>query len=168
MKKILVALLPIAVMIACATAPPPLDWDYEIDDSYQDNMVKITVNQIYQHYEVFQGWEDLEGIEISIHNVSSKPIIIDWNKSALEYNGTSHRVFLTGQKFIDANKDIPDQVIGSGSRIDKGIYPADSVYYVSGRYGGWRMKSFNTNIISCLICIEIDGKERFYTAKIQI
>jgi len=167
MKKIVVLLLPFVIMIACVTmTPPPIDWDYVIDDPYQNNVIKITVNQIYQHYEVFEGYKNLEGIGISIQNLGIEPIIINWNKTALEYNGISHRVFLSGQKYIDAKKDIPDQVIGGGSRIDTGIYPADSVYYISGQYGGWRMKGFNTSAISCLICIEIDEKEYFYIAKI--
>ena len=168
MKRILIFLLPLVIMIACVTmVPPPIDWDYTIDDPYQNNVIKITINQIYQHYETFEGYKNLKGIGISIQNLSTDPIIINWNKTALEYNGISRRVFLSGQKYIDANKYIPIQAIGGGSRIDIDIYPADNVYLGQGSYGGgWQIKGFNTSAISCLICIEIDEKEYFYIAKI--
>jgi len=168
MKKMMIVLLALLSIVACVTGPPPLDWNYSIEAPYQDQVLNYTVLNVYQHYEGFQGYKGLEGIQVSIQNTKSKPIVINWNKSALEYNGTSHRVFLTGQKYVDAGKEVPDQVVGSGSRIDVGVYPADSPYYVSGQYGGWRMRGFTTEAISCLVCVLVDGEERFYTAKVTI
>jgi hypothetical protein len=166
MRKDTIVLLAIFSLAACATGPPPLDWDYTVDAP--NEALTITVVNVYQHYQVFQGYSGVEGIGVSIQNTTSQPIVINWNKSALEYNGTSHRLFITGQKYIDAGKDIPDRVIGAGSRIDVDIFPAESPYYESGTYGGWRMRGFTAETISCLVCAIIDGEERFYTARITI
>jgi hypothetical protein len=134
MKRAIVLLLAVIGLFGCATGPPPLDWDYTVDAP--DQALKVVVVHVHQHYQVFRGYEGFEGIAVSIQNTTSQPIVINWNKSALEYDGTSHRVFITGQKYIDAGKDIPDRVIGAGSRIDVDIFPAESPYFESGTYGG--------------------------------
>jgi len=171
MKKIAITTLAILSVVACASMEPlPLDWNYMIKDPYQDHALNIIVTHVYQHFEGgFKGYQGgLEGIKVSFQNATSKPIVINWNKSALEYNGRSHRVFITGQKYIDAGKAVPDQVVVPGSQVDVGVYPADSIYFVSGTYGGWRKSGFWTDTISCLICVSIDAEERFYTANITI
>jgi hypothetical protein len=169
MKKTLMLLtLMVMILAGCMSMGQPKEtWTFQVEESYNDDLMKIQVLGLEHGGSLFAGF-GVVGVDLSIQNASSKPAVIVWKKSALEFNRSSHQVFLAGQKYADAGREVPDRVIGAGSKIDIGVFPAEIVYYESGQYGGWRMRAFKTNRLSCLICVQVEGEERFYTVHVDI
>ena len=52
----------------------------------------------------------------------------------------SKRVMHSGVKYIDRNNPQPPTTVVRGATISDLVFPTDNVYWVSGRYGGWREK----------------------------
>ena len=74
-----------------------------------------------------------------LENHSDHSIKLVWDEAAfVGPNGQNSRVMHSGVKYIDRNSPQPPSVvIRKGTLVDL-IVPTDNVYYVEGRYGGWR------------------------------
>ena len=108
------------------------------------------------------------GYSVSIENKTDSIIKMVWEKSAVYYEGNSSLPFITGQKYIDSNSPMSPTVIPAHGTNKTGVYSADQVYYVSGKYGGWRMSNLPTFNTKLLLCIESSGgKETYYTFSIK-
>ena len=164
MRKALILLALTVLLVGCTSMGQPKEtWTAKVEESYGDGLVKIDVVGLEHGGSLFGGF-GIVGVSLLIGNESSKPAVIAWSKSAIEYNSGSYQVFLSGQKFMDAGRDVPDRVIGAGSRISIGVYPADNVYYADG----WKMKPIKTSRLSCLIYVKVEGEERYYTLHVDI
>lgn len=164
MKKLLLLLVPV-LLSACMTAkplPPPAT-DISIDDKYADG--KIVIAGIGFSYEdgIFGGSRKYKGVLLTVENATDDVVTVKWSASTIGFDGLSHSVFLTGQKYIDAGRPMPDQVIAPKSKIETGVYPADNVHYVSGRYGGWEMRGIIDRTVALTLCVETGTEKRFYT-----
>jgi hypothetical protein len=78
-------------------------------------------------------------ISFILTNKTEHSIKIVWDEAAfVDENGVSHRVMHSGVKYIDrTNPQPPSVVVRKGSITDL-VIPTDNIYYVSGKYGGWR------------------------------
>lgn len=72
-------------------------------------------------------------------NKTSHSVKINWDEAVyVDQSGRSKRVIHSGVKYVDRNSPQPPTVIVRGATISDMVFPADSIYYVSGQYGGWR------------------------------
>ncbi|MFY9125207.1 MAG: hypothetical protein WAO59_08170 [Bacteroidales bacterium] len=102
--------------------------------SYEDDMIKIV-------------WLPLSTqFSFTLQNKTDHSIKIIWDEAAyVDPNGSSGRVMHAGVKYIDRNNPQPPTVIVKNAIIDDMIVPTDNIYYVSGQYGGWRIKPMLPN-----------------------
>jgi len=150
-----------AVLLGCAT----IKFQSSVDEKYNDGAVVITVLGVERSEMLPFG---ASGIDLAIQNGSDNPISIKWNSSTIDYNGNSHQVFVTGEKFADAGRQIPDRTIARGSQIQIGVYPADNVVFVPGDYGGWKINPIGATRVSATICASVSGSDRYYTATVTV
>jgi len=102
--------------------------------SYEDDMIKIV-------------WLPLSTqFRFTLKNKTEHSIKIIWDEAVyVNQNGSSGRVMHTGVKYIDRNNTQPPTVIVKNANIDDIIVPTDNVYYISGKWGGWRTKPMFVN-----------------------
>ena len=66
---------------------------------------------------------------------------IIWDEAAyIDQNGSTQKVMHSGVKYTDRNSSQPPSVIIRGAQIEDVVIPNDNVYYISGQYGGWRIR----------------------------
>ncbi|MGL6178525.1 MAG: hypothetical protein ACRC13_04820 [Tannerellaceae bacterium] len=77
-----------------------------------------------------------------MNNKSNYSIKIPWDEVAyIDASGQTGRVMHTGVKYIDRNNSQPASVVPKGASLTDIVVPTYNVYYVEGRYGGWRESS---------------------------
>lgn len=70
-------------------------------------------------------------IGFSVENVTSEPLMIDWEKSAyVDASGVSHRIIHKGVRLVARAQNQVPTTIPPGARIDEQAYPADAVEWV--------------------------------------
>ena len=80
-----------------------------------------------------------EQLNFVLQNKSSHSIKIVWDEAAFVHpSGLSSRVMHSGVRYIERNAPQPPSVVARGGSIVDLVVPTDNVYYVEGRYGGWR------------------------------
>lgn len=101
---------------------------------YEDDMIEII-------------WLPLSTqFAFSLKNKTDHSIRIIWDEAVyVDQNGSSGRVMHSGIKYIDRSNPQPPTVVVKNANIDDMILPTDNVYYVSGKYGGWRTKPLFPN-----------------------
>jgi len=78
-------------------------------------------------------------VSFILTNKTNHSIKIVWDEAAfVDEKGISHRVMHSGVKYIDRNNPQPPSVVVRNGTITDLVIPTDNVYYVSGKYGGWR------------------------------
>ena len=102
--------------------------------SYEDDMIKIV-------------WLPLSTqFGFKLKNKTDHSIKIIWDEAVyVDQNGSSGRVMHAGVKYTDRNNPQPPTVVVKNANIEDIIVPTDNVYYVSGKYGGWRTKPMFPN-----------------------
>lgn len=79
------------------------------------------------------------GIVFTLENKTGHSIKIIWDETVfVDADGNSQRVMHEGVKYIDRNSPMPPSVVAKKGKITDLIFPAENVYYVSGKYGGWQ------------------------------
>jgi len=63
-------------------------------------------------------------------------------------SGNSSKLVPEGTKYIDAKNSVPPSAIPPRSRFQKSFFSADSIYYSSGQYGGWRSQAWIPNSLA--------------------
>jgi hypothetical protein len=104
---------------------------------------------------------------VSINHKTAANIRINWNNSSVSVSDGTFRVFLSGEKYINANDEIPPLVVPPNGNVTKTICSADHVEYVTwGKT--WRinpMRGFNFTIV---LCIVDEGKENYVNVDVQV
>ena len=163
MRKLMVVIaVVVMVLLGCVTTPTePAKFTATVDDSYKDGAVVV----VGLGLEVERSWgrTEFRGVTIGIKNLTKLPVIVVWDQSSINYGGTSHAVFLDGQKYIDAGRGVPNQVIAAGMYVTHAVFPADNVFYISSQYGGWNLKPILAEEVSVLLSVKVGGEDRFYT-----
>jgi len=72
-------------------------------------------------------------------NKTSHSVKIIWDETVyVDESGMSKRVMHSGVKYINKSNPQPPTTVVRGATISDIVFPTDNVYYVSGKYGGWR------------------------------
>jgi secreted PhoX family phosphatase len=109
----------------------------------------------------------INGFTINVKNNSRSIIKIIWDNSSITDENGTHRLFLDGQKYVDANKSIPPQVIPPGGNITKAVFSADNIEYVS--YGRtWRINPMKGHNFTLTICVENNGTEDYAIISVSV
>ena len=78
-------------------------------------------------------------VSFILNNKTAHSIKVLWDEAAfVDENGVSHRVMHSGVKYIDRNNPQPPSVVVRSGTIKDLIIPTANIYYVRGKYGGWR------------------------------
>jgi hypothetical protein len=93
------------------------------------------------------------------------PITIQWDQSSINFGGTSHQVFLDGQKYIDAGRGSPNQVIAAGMNVSRAVFPADNVVYTGS---DWMIREIKESEVSVLLAVKVNNEDRFYTVTFTV
>lgn len=97
--------------------------------TYEDDYIKIT-------------WY-VENSKLDFHlvNKSQYSIKIPWDDMAyVSIFGETGRVMHSGVTYIDRNNSQPASIVPRGAAMGDVLIPTDNIYYLSGEYGGWRVR----------------------------
>jgi len=167
----------IACMIACTTVPP---FTSSFDDPYGDGLVSILavglettlavmpVPVASGQYSVLNWVEGVSGVALVISNNSDDPVFVHWDRTCIDYNGFSHMVFLSGQKYMAAGTEMPTMTISGRSKLLMGVFPAENARYTSGQFGGWTISPIDSKEIALTVCLSVKGVDRFYRIRVDI
>ena len=119
---------------------------------YEDSLISII-------------WEyDLSSLGFEIENKGENSIKINWNDAAIiSYDGSTSKIFHKGVKYINREEEQQPTVIYKNSKLKDLLIPIDNVYFLSGKYGGWKTKPLIKAKVKGLSMYliydpEIDGK----------
>ncbi len=80
------------------------------------------------------------------------------------FTGETSKLVPEGTKYIDVKNSQPSIVISPKSNFTKSFFSADSVYYQSGKYGGWRTSNWLPNTLedsTFVFCYKINGEDKY-------
>ena len=106
---------------------------------------------------------DNQGLVVEIENLSDSPIVIDWDKSSISYDGNTSKVILSGQKFITAGSAVPPLTLPKGAKNKVEVYPANNIEYDGGDWKIRKMKVGKDDEITLTISYQHEGEESFVT-----
>lgn len=97
--------------------------------SYTDSLIKVIWLPMTNQF------------SFNLTNHSTHSIKIIWDEAVyVDVDGSSHRVMHSGVKYIDRDQSQPPTIVVKGANVDDIVLPTDNVYFVSGQYGGWKVK----------------------------
>ena len=169
MKKIILFFAIAIIICGCASAPQKQTSVDLIGDSIEG--VVVTVEQSIQYgdgfYQSSHPDKTTKGFLINIKNESSDIIKILWDNSSITDSTGTHRIFISGQKYINANESLPPLIIPFNGKVQKEVYSADSVEWSSlGKT--WVIKPMEGELFTLTLCIDKNGKESFITFTIAV
>ena len=83
----------------------------------------------------------VDRLSFALKNKTENSMKIIWDEAAyIDQNGSTQRIMHSGVKYTDRNSSQPPSVIIRGAQIEDVVIPNDNVYFVSGQYGGWRIR----------------------------
>ena len=98
--------------------------------SFEDDMIKVT------------WYISSTQFNFTLRNKTTHSIKIPWDEVAyINPSGESMRCIHSGIKLIDRNSAQAPTIVAKNSSLTDLLVPADNIYYISGKYGGWETKS---------------------------
>lgn len=98
---------------------------------YEDDLIKITL---------FPSAND---ILFTIINKTDYSLKIIWDEASyIDPINLNHKIIHKGVKYINKNQSQPPSIISSKGNLMDRIISSDNVFFISGRYGGWRELPF--------------------------
>lgn len=77
----------------------------------------------------------------TLTNKAEYTMKLNWDDMAyVNENGATMRVMHSGVKYIDRNSSQPASALPKNASLTDVLIPTDNIYYVSGQYGGWKIK----------------------------
>jgi len=109
----------------------------------------------------------INGFAIEVKNSTSGNIRINWNNCSISDAEGTYRVFLSGQKYVNANDPIPPLVIPPNGKVNRTVCSADHVEYVTwGKT--WRINPMKGLEFTVVLCIEDSGNENYVNVNIKV
>lgn len=137
--------------------------DFTVSDDFVDRY-SVAVEKTYGAKNATSPVTIVEGFFVNIKNNTTANIKINWNNSSISDSVGTHRVFLEGQRYMDAGGDIPPLVIPPNGNFAKGVYSADSPSF--NRY--WSLRPMIGQDFTLVICIEDESQENYVNIEIKI
>lgn len=158
----------LALMCSCASSPQKKINDFNIEITSEVSSFNVSVQVLAVNWKSsLLLSEGIQSVFLQVKNSSNGVARIIWDKSSINYNGSSYAFFLDGMKYIDAGKAPPITVIPKGGSIERLIYSSEQPNYTAGQYGGWSMRPMAASI-QLLLCVEADKTENYFTISISL
>jgi hypothetical protein len=109
----------------------------------------------------------IHGLNAVIKNNTNQILRIHWDKSSISYNNSSHTIFLSGQKFIDATKPVPATVIPANGTDSKSLFSSQQPFYATAGFVGWRIVPIQAKKITLVLCVAAGDREDYYTIEVN-
>ena len=109
--------------------------------SVEENGKEINVENNTFNSELFDiTWKyNFTDFSFVLNNKSDYNIKINWNEiSLIDQFGENNKIFHSGIKYIDREKEQAETMVYKKSKITDLIAPIKNVYYEAGKYGGWK------------------------------
>lgn len=146
MKKRVSKLLPLVLLVGCASTPYRYraDYDYGIRKAKVNHQVMPLSEARPLAYQ--DDWLDVsflpeaDGVYMNLLNTAQENLHIVWDQSVIIHKERALSVFHNGVKFAQANDFMPNSVIPPETYIEDHISPAAFVSYRSAtdyRSGSW-------------------------------
>lgn len=125
-------------------------------------------------------------IAFVLENKTDHSLKVLWDEAAfLSPSGSSSRLMHEGIRYMEREASMPASIVPRRGRLVDFVVPTDNVYYVSGRYGGWRtsplmspgspsrgtIEEAQTNVgqrFSVLLPIEVQGETNEYMFTFEV
>lgn len=165
MKKALSGILATTVIFASCTSLQPIVGESKYSQESVEviqNGYLVTWTPIY----IMLEWQSVKGLQVELQNKSGNTIEINWSESSIAYKGQTYGLFISGQKYVDAGKAVPNLTIPPNGRVNKDIYPSDNVSWAGN--AGWRISAMpigKKDKVTLTIAIESEGKTQFITGE---
>ena len=159
--KRLFLIVPIIILVCSCQITPAIkiyDFSSSIQSEKEGNGIEIKVLDIEWQTPLMEP-AGIRDILLEIKNKGNSIARINWEKSSMNYNNTSYGIFLEGMKYADAGKAPPTTVIPKDGMISRRVYSSSQPRYYGGGWGIFPMAPS----IQLLLCVEIDGKENYFT-----
>ena len=162
--KLLVFLCFIVLSLACASAPFSKAPEFNVSYEYESENPSVSIS-------VEPNWDTRKGgisyfTCIFTNNTNNYSKVV-WEESGVYYGNRSYLPFIDGQNYADYNKPMSSSIIPKRSFILRELYSSDQVYYVTGKYGGWRMRTIMDNSIQIIFQIETDKGKEYVTVNVS-
>lgn len=155
------------VLSSCMTTPKEPLRPYTITVTSEDEAAGIHISATYFTSKELFGGEGIGGFNVTFKNSTSRIARVIWEESSINYNGNSFPVFIDGQKYAEASRPMPPTIITVGATVSKSVYSAAQPDYVSGQYGGWRMRPIHAASVQIVLCVEYEETKTYFTVKAQ-
>jgi hypothetical protein len=175
MKKSLVSIALIVILsilfLGCISSSPSQQddpiritkTDFTVSSDFEDRY-SVVIEKAYDTGNAVSPVNIVKGFHVNIKNNAETNIKINWNNSSISDAMGTHRLFLDGQKYIDAGNDIPSLVIPPNGSVVKVVYSADSPRF--NHY--WSLRPMIGQDFTLVICIEDGGQENYVNVEIKI
>lgn len=160
MKKLISSITFIVLLISCQIEPAVKisDFNSSVQTEKEGTGIEVKVLDIEWQTPLMEP-AGIRDILLEIKNNGNSIARINWEKSSMNYYNNSYGIFLDGMKYSDAGKAPPITVIPKGGMISRRTYSSSQPRYYGG---GWGIFPMAPNI-QLLLCVEIDGKENYFT-----
>jgi hypothetical protein len=162
-KLALLGFLVVLATVSCASmkgremAMSDYDIQYDRDKNIEGLTIEVT-NIVWGNNWMYDT-EGIEGISITVKNGTDGILKILWEESSVSYSQKSFPVFLDGMKYANAGQvNAPPTIVGKGQSASRDVFSADQPFFVSGRYGGWRMGFMDKDVLLVICVAKADAK----------
>lgn len=111
------------------------------------------------------SFHDGEWINLELENKTNYVIQLITDLSTYtSISGKGSKLVPEGTKYADATNSIPSTTIAPKSKFQKKFFSADSIYFSSGKYGGWRMTRWlpdSLNGSSFVFTYKLDNTDKY-------
>ena len=169
--RLFIVLIASCMLLSCASTNI-LEAEYDIQETIDgpdvaDIIVVPTFSQDNMHVQAAIDFTTNKGTycyDILITNNTDEVMYVNWEKSAIYYNGISSYIMINNQQFTDMNSPMPPMMVPPNGTATRSIISSDQPHYQPQVMFGpdWLIRvipSFNTQLI---LCIESSQGETFY------
>jgi len=153
--KSLTVVFSVLLITSCVSTFPKTYWKIEPrTQRVQNECFKAEIIPWYQSAGNYVGFL------LTIENLTTNNIEVNWNKTLFISNGqTSGGFMFEGIVYKDRNNQKSPDVIFQKGKLSKIIWPNNLVHFESGRYGGWIHETMTTGENGIYLTVFVDAKE---------
>lgn len=121
-------------VMSCATPAPHYKFSISLIEPVKSESLRYEDHDIRVFFQI-----GTSQISFNFENLTETPIKIPWDDLIyISPSARSMRVIHGGIRLIDRNNSQVPTTVAPKSRISDILIPSDHIYFVQGKYGGWR------------------------------
>ena len=174
----LLFILSFCMMLMSCAATNVLDARYDIEETINgpdvaDIIVVPTFSQDNIMVQSGYNFTDNKGTycyDIAITNNTDDVLYVNWEKSAIYYNGISSYVMINNQSYFDRNDPMPSMMVPPRGTAMRSIISSDQPHYQPEANWGampWLVRVLPTFETQLILCVESVEGETYYIFNIS-